>query len=79
MQMRICIFKLGVVISIYGYFGEETHVRTISRWLGFIKWILRRFWRTHGFINLKTFVRTQILPYVRTHTLRMKSTQSFMH
>jgi len=24
-------------------------------------------------------VRTQILPYVRTHTLRMKSTQSFMH
>ncbi len=24
MQMRLCIVKLGVVSSIYGYFGEET-------------------------------------------------------
>jgi len=27
MQMRICIVKLGVVSSIYGYFGEETEWR----------------------------------------------------
>ncbi len=24
MQMRLCIVKLGVVSSIYGYFGEES-------------------------------------------------------
>ncbi len=27
MQMRFCIIKLGVVSSIYGYFGEETGLR----------------------------------------------------
>jgi len=47
--------------------------------LGFIKGFLRRFWRTHGFINLKTFVRTQNLAFVHTYTFRMKSTESFIN
>lgn len=36
---------------------------------GFYKGILRRFWHTRGFINLKTFVHM--------HTFKMKCTQSF--
>ncbi len=37
------------------------------------------FWRTHGFINLKTCVRTQNLAFLRKYTFRMKSTESFIH
>ncbi len=33
----------------------------------------------YGFINLKTFVRTQNLAFVRTYTFRIKSTESFIH
>ncbi len=57
----------------------EMHVRTIFPWLGFIKGFLLMFWRKHAFINLKTFVRTQNLAFVRTYTFRMKSTDSFIH
>ncbi len=77
-QMRLLyIIKRGVVSSIHGDFCEEMHVHTIFPWLGFIKGFYRRFWRTHAFINLKTFLRTQNLALVRT--FRMKSTESFTH
>ncbi len=33
----------------------------------------------HGFINLKTFVHTQNLGFVRTYTFRMKSTEISIH
>ncbi len=46
---------------------------------GIYKGYLRRFWRTHGFINLKTFVRTQNFAFVPTYTFRMKSTESFIN
>ncbi len=36
-------------------------------------------WCTNAFINLKTFVRTQNLAFVRMYTFRMKSTESFIH
>ncbi len=36
-------------------------------------------WRTHTFINLKHFERTQNLAFVLTYTFRMKSTESFKH
>ncbi len=32
-----------------------------------------------GFINQKTFVRTQNLAFVPTYTFRMNSTYSFIH
>ncbi len=81
MQMRLCLVKLGVVSSIYGYFWEESGwrcVRAIFPWLGFIKGFLLIFWRTHAFINLKTFVRTQNLAFVRAYTFRSKSTMSIV-
>ncbi len=36
-------------------------------------------WRTHAFINLKTFVRMQNLAFVRMYTFRITSTESFIH
>ncbi len=33
----------------------------------------------HGFINLETFMRTQNLAFVCTHTFKRKSTGSFIH
>ncbi len=67
-QMRLCIVKLGVVSSIYGDFwggvGVEMLVRTILPRVGFIKGFLCRFWHTHAFINLKTFVRMRFCAYV---------------
>ncbi len=62
-----------------GGVGVEMHVRTIFPWLGFIKRFLRRFWRMHGFINLKKFTRTQNLAFVHMYTFRMKSTESFIN
>ncbi len=40
---------------------------------------LHRFWHTHGFINLKMYVRTQNLAFVHTYTFRIKSTESLIH
>ncbi len=59
--------------------GVEMNIRTIFPWMGFIKGFLRMFWRTHAFINLKTFVHMQNLAFVRTYTFMMKSTESFIH
>ncbi len=68
--MRLCIVKLGVVSSIYGYFGEETGWRCMYAQSSPI-WVLQRefsrFWHTHRFINLKTFVCMQNPAFVRTH------------
>ncbi len=47
--------------------------------LGFIKGYLRRFWHTHGFINLKEFTHTQNLALGHTSTFRMKSMESFIN
>ncbi len=84
MQMRLCTVKQGVVSSIYGDFWEESGVEIhilcaqFSR-LRFIKGFLHRFWRMHGFINLKKITRTQNLAFVRTYIFRMKSTESFIN
>ncbi len=55
---------------------ERTHNLSLT---GISKGILRRVWHTHGFINLKTCVRKQILAFVCTYPFRMKSTESFIH
>ncbi len=57
----------------------EMHVRSIFPSLGFIKGSLRRFWHTHGFINLKEFTHTHNLALGHTSTFRMKSTESFIN
>lgn len=64
MQMTVCIVELGVVSSIYGFSGRRRDGDACTQNLtlnGFYKGILHRFWRTDGFINLKTFVRMQNL------------------
>ncbi len=55
---------------------QRTHNLPLT---GIYKGIFAMFWRTHAFINLKTFVRMQNLAFVRTYTFRMKSTESFIH
>lgn len=40
---------------------------------------MHMFWRTHAFINLTTFVRTQNQAFVPTHTFRMKSMECFIN
>lgn len=71
-QMTLCIVKLSVISSIYGYIGEGlrytcrcAHSFPVRVFKGNYAQVL------YGFINLKTFVRF--------HPLRVKSMQSFIN
>lgn len=56
----------------YSHVDGNIHMEMVCRYCNIMRSIkenMRRFCQTHGFINLKTFVRMQHFPFVAANTL----------